>query len=295
MKEFTTFRIKKRFAHYLRSNNQGKEVDTDFREIIVESSDPLYKRIGEIAHLVRTEYDELLFLYWKIERKYTSKELADAQLFSVHIKKAFEPSGEETGTIYDTSSVCDICGSGKVQVGPLRLRKSSIPKKDISRTIASEVVVSKRLKKAVIDNRIDGIEFNPVLTSSDQDTGFFQPVPTNLVDLSDKTIAGIEPFNFAERFEEKTVKTPFGDKHLEAEVYKCPKCHTIGLNILSEVYVKDSKELPNLDFFASRQKWGVNRGLLQTTPVYLCSPKFRQMVLDNKLTGFEFEVAHIVR
>jgi len=78
---------------------------------------------------------------------------------------------------------------------------------------------------------------------------------------------------------------------LEREVYKCPKGHTIGLNLLSEPYVLKIAVIDEYDYFVSRQKIGVKRGLLRPEPIYLCSQSFRTMVLEEKLTGFDFEIA----
>ncbi|MBZ4042497.1 PDDEXK family nuclease [Flavobacterium hibisci] len=47
------------------------------------------------------------------------------------------------------------------------------------------------------------------------------------------------------------------------------------------------------DFLASTEKVGVRRGLLQPESVYFCSSEFKKMIDDEKLTGFDFEVAHV--
>ncbi len=99
------------------------------------------------------------------------------------------------------------------------------------------------------------------------------------IDLSNNTIAGIDPFDLS--------------TYCKQEIYKCPKGHTIGLNLLSEPHVVSTPLIKEYDFFASKQKIGVKRGLLRPEPLYLCSPSFRNMVLEEKLKGFGFEVAHI--
>lgn len=48
-----------------------------------------------------------------------------------------------------------------------------------------------------------------------------------------------------------------------------------------------------LRLFANRQKISVKRGLLRSRPIYLCTPAFKKMVEEEKLTGFEFEIAHL--
>lgn len=79
----------------------------------------------------------------------------------------------------------------------------------------------------------------------------------------------------------------------DGEIYKCPKGDTIGLNLLSEPYVADNPLIKDFDFFASRQKLGVKRGLLRPEPIYFCSPAFRKMIEEEKLSGFEFEITNI--
>jgi ribosomal protein S14 len=44
---------------------------------------------------------------------------------------------------------------------------------------------------------------------------------------------------------------------------------------------------------SSKQMIGVKRGLLRLEPLYLCSREFRKIALEEKLKGFEFEIAHI--
>jgi len=76
---------------------------------------------------------------------------------------AFEPTGEECGTVYDEAVSCPTCGAGRKQVSPLKLNLRKIPKtKDLARTIADEWVVSQRLVNALVDANISGVEFQPV-------------------------------------------------------------------------------------------------------------------------------------
>jgi hypothetical protein len=108
---------------------------------------------------------------------------------------------------------------------------------------------------------------------------YYQLTADTEIELTPNTIVGINPFDLS--------------TSSEGEIYKCPKGDTIGLNLLSEPYVTDSPLIKEFDFFASRQKIGVKRGLLRPEPIYFCSPAFRQMVEEEKLSGFEFEIANI--
>lgn len=279
MKETFEFRVNLDFADLLFQAHEGKDLGEMVKVVQLTKDDPRLSQMPEKAKEVKSKYDKGFYFGWQIKRTYTRKELAEANLFSVVVKTTFEPAGEECGTEYDETVACEICGANRKQVGPLMLRKSSIPKKDIARTIAGEVVVSKTFKEACESHKLKGLSFEQVY-SRNKPIDFFQinPGSPKLI-LTDKTIAGIDPFDLSES--------------CEGEVYKCPKGHTIGLNLLSELYVKSLPQIAEFDFFVTEQKIGVKRGLLRPEPLYLCSQEFRKMVLEEKLKGFDFEIAHI--
>ncbi len=90
--------------------------------------------------------------------------------------------------------------------------------------------------------------------------------------------------------ETKTGVDPFDSD--PTDEYRCAAGDLVGLNLLSEVFVRfGTTEAPDLTF--TRQFIGVRRGLLRPERVILGSPAFRRTVLEEKLRGFEFEVAHI--
>lgn len=278
MADIIEFRILKEYAHLLLKPGEGKDNGSNV-VVHIPSDDPKFDKVGELSRLVRQKHNDYFFLFHHIQRKYTKKELAEANLFSVVVKTTFEPAGEECGTEYDETVACEICGANRKQVGPLMLQKSSIPKKDIARTIAGEVVVSKTFKEACESRKLKGLFFEQVY-SRNKPIDFFQinPGSPKLI-LTNKTVAGVDPFDLSESCEE--------------EVYKCSRGHTIGLNLLSELYVKNLPQITGFDFFETEQKIGVKRGLLRPEPLYLCSRELRNMVLEKKLKGFDFEIAHI--
>lgn len=104
-------------------------------------------------------------------------------------------------------------------------------------------------------------------------------MPEKAIELSQNSIAGINPFDFSTKSKD--------------EIYKCPKGHTIGLNLISEPYVHDSSEIGSNDILASKQMVGVKRGLLKPEPLYFCYQDFKIMVNEEKLSGLEFELTHI--
>ena len=294
MKELHEFRIFEHFYHLLQQPNDAKFNGLMY-VINVNRDDPLFNQIGKIDRELRFN-NRALFSSWSVRRIYSKKEFADAELFHVNINRAFEPTGEECGTEYDENAECEICGANRKQRGPLMLKKGSIPKKDISRTIAGEVVVSEKFANAVKKHRLKGVLFKPVFVNKAMSSHYFQLDSSSpSLDLSDRTIAGIHPFDLSTETTGEQEFTVSGGYKIRFEkiVLKCPKGHLIGDRLISEPFVKDTFSINQYDFFVTKQKIGAKLGLLQPEPLYLCSPAFRTMVLDEKMTGFDFEIAHI--
>jgi hypothetical protein len=194
----------------------------------------------------------------------------------------FEPAGEECGTQYDESSTCPRCGAGAQQVGPLFLDIKRIPKgKDFAKSIAGEVVISRRASELFVQHGITGVAFHPVRTKGAKSLEL--PNWSQLVihsgdaDIVPPTKAGIDPFN----------DDPKGE-------HRCIEGDTIGLNLLSEVSVAATSR-GQADIVATRQFVGVRRGLLRPERIILISQKVRQLIEAEKLKGCEIEVAHLAR
>lgn len=294
MKETHEFRIFKDYYHLLPQPNTAK-----FNGMVyvlnIPKVDPLFQQIGRLDKELRGKYGEPFFGFWDVNRIYTKKELIDAKIFHFNIKTAFEPTGEECGTVYDETAACGICGANRKQIGALKLKKGSIPKKDIARTIAGEVVVSEKFAAAFKQRGLKGALLDPVIFDKGT-SNYYQLIASSPeLELTEKTIAGHNPFNLSTESSEATEFTVSGSYKVkfEKEVYKCPKGHTIGPRILSEPYILNSPSIAENDFFASKQKTGVKQGLLRPEPIYFCSQAFREMVEDEKLSGFEFEIANI--
>jgi hypothetical protein len=294
MKEVLELRINFEFAHLLFSKNEGKNIGTSVKVIQITNDDPRYRQIPVIKNKLREENDEAFFFGWQIKRKYDKTDLAKAELFNVLIKSEFDPCGEECGTVYDEAMACPICGSGAKQIGPLFLHKESIPKKDIARTIAGEIVVSDRCANIIQKANLRGAIFEPVVFEK----GFFNyyqlKIDSPEIDVAPTTVAGIDPFDLSEYGETLEYDIPGGPRgKFDKEIYKCSRGHTIGLNLLSEPYLVKAPALRENDLFYTRQKVGVRRGYLRQSPIFLCSRLLRDVVIKEKLSGFDFEVAHI--
>ncbi|PVD49324.1 hypothetical protein DC498_25590 [Terrimonas sp.] len=289
MKEVLELRINYDYAHLLFKADEGKNLGTSVKVVEISKEDPRYSQVPIIAEEIKKKYDRGFFFGWQIKRRYSKKELDTATLLHLKIKAVFEPTGEECGTLYDETAACEICGANRKQASPLILKKGTIPKKDIARTIGGEVVVSEKFVNAARQRNLKGLQLSPINVEK-----YYQLTAYTEVELSHRTVAGVDPWDFSEGSNgiEFTVSGGYPVK-FEKEVYKCPKGDTIGLNLLSEPYVLNSQSIGEYDFFASKQKIGVKRGLLRPEPIYFCSPAFRKMIEEEKLSGFEFEITNI--
>ena len=273
MKEIYELRINNAYADLLPKTIKKKNIGP-VTIITIERSSSEYQMIKDIAEKIKSSNSEKFFYGWGVKRKYTKVELANALLYKLNIGNIFEPTGEECGTIYDETTACSICGANRSQIGPLMIKPGTVPKKDIAATIAGEIVVSEKFVAASIQSDLKGLGLTPVNIKK-----YFQLRANEEVELSPKTIAGVNPFDLST-----------GDQE---EIYKCPNGHTVGLNLISEAYVLNSPAISKNDFLVSRQKTGVKRGLLRPEPIYFCSKAFRRMVEEERLSGFEFEIVNI--
>ncbi len=267
MQEIFEFRIDSDFFHLLPKPNNGRENGIVYVVTLLKD-EPNFKEVENLKKVVKEKYDKSFVFGWQVKRKYSKKELDTATLLQMKIKTMFEPAGEECGTLYDETAACEICGANRKQISPLTLKKGSIPKKDIARTIAGEVVVSEKFAEAFKQRGLKGAVLEPVVFGKGA-SGYYQLIASSELELTGNTVAGVDPFDFSEGSEgvEFTVSGGYPVK-FEKEVYKCPKGHTIGLNLLSEAYVLNSQSIGKYDFFASKQKIGVKRGLLRPEPIY---------------------------
>ena len=302
MKEIVEFRIIMRYAHLLFRDDEGTNLGDSVKVVRIDKNDPRFNAIGDLQKKAR-ENNDLFFTCFDYRRSYTETEINNAKWFLMFRTRHFEPTGEECGTIYDESSACPICGSGAKQLSPLKLKRSSIPKADMAESIAwgDETIVSERFVNMVKDNNLKGMDFEPVISSANrgQKLNYYQVRPQCYLDFSKKTVFGQTPFNLSGVFPGCTLEgvQPDGTlvkKVIPPEIYKCPNGDNMGLRILSEVYIKTSPILDDLDFFASKQTVGGRGGVIRQHHLFFCSNRMMRLIKENNLKGFKFEVAHIV-
>jgi hypothetical protein len=281
MKELLELRISRDFAWMLFNEGEGTVLGSSVQKVLLAIDDPRIPRIGELDRQIQASTGRAFFYGWRLVRRYTRREVADAALLRVIWKRIFEPAGEECGTVYDESPACQHCGVGRTQRGPLVLDGRRMPSSDFASTIAGENIVSERSAKAFQDAQLVGCRFDPVIFSGGgqrRTAPWYQlRVDSPSLEIVAPTLAGIDPFDLD-----------------EPGRYRCPAGHTLGLNLLSEISVRTSTSIRSSDFALSRQYLGCRRGLLRPWRVLLVSPRVYRLVESQRLTGWEFEVAHSV-
>ena len=281
MREVAEFRVDEDFAPMLFGDPEGEKLSS-VRRIEMDTTDPRFAEIGRLQTELRVTRSKPFFYGWRLRRYYARRELEAASLFRLIVTSYFEPAGEECGTTYDEATACPCCGAGAQQTGPLCLNVRRIPKgKDIAETIASEVVVSRRLAELFRQHHVTGAEFLPVRVnrpSGQESSEWFQlkvsPATANVVP---PTRVGNDPFD--------------DDPKNEG---RCERADLIGLNMLSAASI-DAATRGDADIFCSRQYIGVRRGLLRPERLIFLAPRVWRLIASEKLRGGRFEVADLRR
>ena len=289
MQETMEFRIPEENAREYLDPSVGVSLGSihkTVRKVEVATGDPLFARICEIDREFqkRSNGKHFFFLGWIPHRRYTKRELNDAEALQLLIMRVFEPAGEECGTVYDESTTCDICGSGAIQRSDLVLDSRSLPKGGklaIASTIAGEIVVSSTFVKMFETHELRGAEFRPIWLLGN--TLAVCPEWLQLYDTSHSlkvvhpTLAGIRPT----------------DDDADGR-FRCPLGHTIGLNLISELWIsREDYENSQCDIAFTKQRVGVRRGLLRPESSLLISPRLWRVLQDSHLRGYRVEVAHL--
>jgi hypothetical protein len=262
------------------TEREGKRLGSSVRKVEIETNDPRYEQVGRLQFELRAKQGKPFFYGWELRRQYTKAELVTADLFSLRVTAVFEPAGEERGTKYDESSSCPNCAAGAKQIGPLILDVKRIPKgKDIAKTIAGEIVVSRRVVELLEQHGITGVAPNPVrmsAASSAESKDWFQLIVRSAdAEIAAPTRVGNNPFD--------------DDPQDEG---RCSLGDLLGLNLLSEVTIR-AMTRGDADFVSTRQFIGVRRGLLRPERVILISPKVWKLIESEKLKGVEVEIARL--
>ncbi len=92
--------------------------------------------------------------------------------------------------------------------------------------------------------------------------------------------------------------TRFGNDPFDADLlgeFRCPRGHTSGLQVLSELWV-DRSSWDGADFCVTREliSYHPPDSLLYPVPLILISPRLRAVLKESMIKGFNTEVAHLV-
>jgi hypothetical protein len=251
------------------------------RKIELPLSDPRVAKIGEAERRYASK-GRAFFTWSKIYRRYTKQELEAAKAFLLEVKHAFEPVGEQCGTIYDESEACRCCGVGWQQKSDLILDARKLPKRGnlaFAQTIVPEVIVSAKLVQLFQSHRLRGAEFRAVRDKRKPHI----PVADWYQPLIYSTPLTIVPPT-------RTGNGPFDDDP-EGE-YRCPRGHVIGLNVLSELYVR-GEDFDDWDIAYTKQYVGCRGGVVRPEQLLVISPKLWRLLTEHGLKGFSVEVVHL--
>ncbi|HEX8436047.1 hypothetical protein [Archangium sp.] len=246
------------------------------RKVRLPLEDERVRLIGELNREFNRQ-GHSFFMGWSISRHYTPKEIQAAELFSLRPRAIFEPCGEMCGTEYDESEACPLCGAGARQSTALHLEPESIPKRDLSFTIAREIVVSSRLAQALQAHGMTGAAFLPVRDPTGRLLENWRQltITSAPVDIVPPTLVGSDLFDLDEQGQ-----------------FRCPQGHVLGLSFLSELWVR-RESYDGSDLVRTRQLTGLRRGVLHPQPVLLFSPRLYRLLRELKVGRLVVEVAHL--
>ncbi len=310
MRAIAEFRVYEEFAHLLFADDEGERLGDSVRKVTLDTSDPRYQRIGELQKSLRRK-GKSFFCGWSLKYQYRSAELRAAPLLHLKITSSFRPTGEERGTKYDEAAACPICGAGAPQITTLFVREERIPKtRDFCQSWGGEIIVSRRIKDLFENHSITGARFDTVVPkkrSNVESSDWFQFFPENATaEIVPPTRTGETLFDegvdaAAKRDTSWMDKVPPGLRQgilemferMEEEIYHCPFGDAVGLNLLSEIFIKESTK-PDLDIVATRQFIGCRRGLFRQKRLLLISPRLYRLLAAEKIKGIKVDVAHLM-
>lgn len=244
--------------------------------LVIDTESPVFDQVSKFVTKKWQTEGVKPYHYAGYERRYSDEELAQSEFLQLSIDSTFEPAGEETGTAYDYSEACETCGASRIQRSPLILDTRKIPRRaGFSQTIAYEIVVSGRVRDLMENHNLSGASLLPVVDSGSlTNTDWSQLVIDARVDVATPpAIFGVDPFDLGAQ-------------------YRCPKGDTLGLNLLSELYIHSKDEVHDVN--STSQFIGYRQGLLVPFPLIVISQRFYQLLKQHKIKGFHVEVVHCV-
>lgn len=285
MQEIFEFRLYERLAKQFLPDDVGKKAGALARVVRVSKDMDLFSRIAASVAKAKEEGRDDPIASWSIRRHYSEKELMSAEIVHLCVDQLIEVDSEGSGTRYDYSQACQICGAGRRPIGSLSLPKVLLRNlKGIATTFSKdEILISGLHAKRFGDARIVGAEYEDIHLSDnfdDQLPGALQAkrliVTSSPISVAAPSRFGIDPFDYD-----------------DAGSFRCPFGHVAGLNLLSELHVSlDGWD--GSDWFQTEQSVGIRRGALVPAPLLLISQKLYRLIREYPMPGCHFEVVRTV-
>jgi hypothetical protein len=274
MEERIEIRIAERRAAQLFDDSEGEVIGGIARRIVIPLPSPKFNEILALSREMRSR-GETLVTSWRIYRTYSDEEMRSAELVRIMPGVTIEPAGEESGTLYDDSEACPLCGSGRVQVTPLRLTSRELPARgEFADTIArDEWIISGRWAEAFRDHDAAEALF-PLEIGNQVRNDWVQLRASNVKDtaaLSSRTVFGISPFDWDEEGK-----------------FRCALGHVAGLNILSQAII-NRKSLTGASLYVSDKYIGIKQGLLRPWRLLFVSQALWRDLVTLGTKGWSFE------
>jgi hypothetical protein len=278
MEERIEVRIAERRAAQLFDDSEGEVIGGIARRILIPLPSPKFNEILALSRELQSR-GEILVTSWRIHRTYSDEELRNAELVRIIPGMTIEPAGEENGTRYDDSEICGFCGSGRVQVSPLRLTSRELPSHgEFVETIAKDEWIISRKWAEVFRNYDAADALFPLEIGDEVPGDWVQLRASNVKDtavFSSRTIFGISPFDLDEEGR-----------------FRCPLGHVAGLNILSQAII-ERKSLTEASVYVSDKYVGIKRGLLRPWRLLFVSQALWRDLVTQGMRGWGFEVVVI--
>jgi hypothetical protein len=124
----------------------------------LDGEDPKLAALRDLLRRKGIEWSE------RKEHVYTDAELRTFPFLCLSIeRRPLDYGGPCLGTAYDLSRGCPQCGTGAVQVGPLFLPMTGLPKRGLlTQTVFNEPLVAAPLAEALTKARVSGLELRQV-------------------------------------------------------------------------------------------------------------------------------------
>ncbi|MBI3035440.1 hypothetical protein HYY71_03885 [Candidatus Woesearchaeota archaeon] len=245
-----------------------------FRHFYILATDPFLKILENVFKENNWELNK------RLEREYSNKELMQCKLLALRLNIAPKGmGGPQSGTKFDISNACKICGTAALQISNLMLRPSDIPKnRDITQTYDFNILISKKLKEKFLKLNLKNVELIPVISSKDRkELGYYQILPkVNLPPFSEST-KGIEIFN--------QCKICKRDGFYDSPEYP-PELH---YNNFDESFLNKANIFFTYEYFGNSELKEPFKHSILAVPKCIVSPKILELFSDLKIKGLHFE------